>query len=96
MNDTTVSVNLSLLVNFKNILNITAQRGAYKAEEFKSIGVVYDQITGIITSSLPETTEEVAATSPPPPNTRSSSPPPTNTRSSSPPPTNTSSPTKDI
>ena len=90
MNDTTVSVNLSLLVNFKNILNITAQRGAYKAEEFKSIGVVYDQITGIITSNLPETTEEDSDTSPPPTTTRSSSPPPT------PSPTNTPSSTKDI
>lgn len=94
MNDTTVNVNLSLLINFKNILNITAQRGAYKAEEFKSIGVVYDQITGIITSNLPETTEEESVTSSPPTNTMSSPPP--NTMSSSPTNTMSSPPPKDI
>jgi len=74
MNDTAVSVNLSLLINFKNILNITAQRGAYKAEEFKSIGTVYDQLTEIITSNLPETPEEESATTPTP---TTSSPTPT-------------------
>lgn len=53
MNDRDIEVKLSILINFKNLLNITASRGAFKPEEFKVVGTFYDQINELIKPHLP-------------------------------------------
>ncbi len=57
MDDKDVEVKLSLLVNFRNILNVTASRGAFKPDEFKVIGSFYEQINDIIRPHLPPPAE---------------------------------------
>ena len=57
MDDKNVDVKLSLLINFRNILNITASRGAFKPDEFKVVGTFYQEINDIIKPHIPQPPE---------------------------------------
>ena len=66
MDDKDIVVKLSLLINFRNLLNITASRGAFKADEFKIIGTFYDQINELIKPHLPQPAEPETSLDPVP------------------------------
>jgi hypothetical protein len=48
MEDTNINVRLSLLLNLRAIINVASQRGAFRPEEFKPIGTVYEQLNEVI------------------------------------------------
>jgi hypothetical protein len=45
-----MNVPLYVLLNFKKIIDITIQRGAYKSEELSNIGAVYNELQVFINS----------------------------------------------
>jgi hypothetical protein len=53
--DKNVSVNVSLLLNLRAVINIASQRGAFRPEEYKAIGTVYEQLQSVLPKSEPET-----------------------------------------
>jgi len=40
----TLNVNVNLLTNIRSLLEISTQRGTFKANEFSSVGKVYDEL----------------------------------------------------
>ena len=40
----TLNVNVNLLTNIRSLLEISTQRGVFKANEFSSVGKVYDEL----------------------------------------------------
>ena len=40
----TLNVNVNLLNNIRSLLEISTQRGTFKANEFSSVGKVYDEL----------------------------------------------------
>lgn len=57
MEDKNVEVKLSLLLNMRSMFQVISQRGAFKPEEFKIVGTVYDTLTAAIQPHIPK--EEV-------------------------------------
>ena len=54
MEDKRVEVNLSLLLNMRSMFQVISQRGAFKPEEFKIVGSVYDTLTAAIQPYIPK------------------------------------------
>jgi len=54
MEDTNVQVKLSLLLNMRSMFQVISQRGAFKPEEFKIVGTVYDTLTAAIQPHIPK------------------------------------------
>jgi hypothetical protein len=54
MEDKRVEVNLSLLLNMRSMFQVISQRGAFKPEEFKIVGSVYDTLTAAIQPHIPK------------------------------------------
>ena len=54
MEDTNVQVKLSLLLNLRSMFQVISQRGAFKPEEFKIVGTVYDTLTAAIQPHIPK------------------------------------------
>jgi hypothetical protein len=40
----TLNINVNLLTNIRSLLEISTQRGVFKANEFSSVGKVYDEL----------------------------------------------------
>lgn len=49
--DTTPSITLEDLANVLRIINIASERGAFKAAELSTIGVVYDRIAKFLNAA---------------------------------------------
>lgn len=67
-----LNINAQLLVNYRNILDATIERGTWKGNELSQIGSIYQSINGILqqvtsqvqqakTESTEEVTKEVVA-----------------------------------
>lgn len=52
--DKNVEVKLSLLLNVRSMFQVISQRGAFKPEEFKIVGTVYDTLIASIQPHLPK------------------------------------------
>ena len=48
----TVTVPLYLLVNLRQLIDVSVTRGAYRSTELSSVGKVYDELTAIIKSNV--------------------------------------------
>jgi hypothetical protein len=44
----TLNVNVNLLNNIRALLEISTQRGTFKANEFSSVGKVYDELLALL------------------------------------------------
>ena len=44
----TLNVNVNLLTNIRSLLEISTQRGTFKANEFSSVGKVYDELLALL------------------------------------------------
>ena len=44
----TLNVNVNFLVNIKSILEITTQRGTFRANELTSVGRLYDDLVSLL------------------------------------------------
>tara|TARA_B110000967_G_C18697464_1_gene466074 strand:+ start:222 stop:437 length:216 start_codon:yes stop_codon:yes gene_type:complete len=47
-NPTSLNVNILLLNNMKSLLEISTQRGAFKANELSSVGKIYDELVELL------------------------------------------------
>lgn len=56
--DKNVEVKLSLLLNMRSMFQVISQRGAFKPEEFKIVGTVYDTLTAAIQPHMPKEQNE--------------------------------------
>tara|TARA_B110000027_G_scaffold117072_1_gene128189 strand:- start:617 stop:814 length:198 start_codon:yes stop_codon:yes gene_type:complete len=45
---TSLNVNILLLNNMKSLLEISTQRGAFKANELSSVGKIYDELVELL------------------------------------------------
>ena len=50
--NTPVNVTLQLLLNFRNIVDVSTSRGTFKSNELSSIGRVYDELVLIINKAV--------------------------------------------
>lgn len=48
MTDTVLPLSITDLAVLKNVIDIAASRGAFKANEMKSVGEVYDKLTAFL------------------------------------------------
>tara|TARA_B100001142_G_C14189699_1_gene599471 strand:+ start:131 stop:367 length:237 start_codon:yes stop_codon:yes gene_type:complete len=44
----TLNVNVNLLQNIRSVLEISTQRGTYRANELSSVGKVYDELVTLL------------------------------------------------
>jgi len=47
-NPTSLNVDILLLSNMKSLLEISTQRGSFKANELSSVGKIYDQLSELL------------------------------------------------
>jgi len=47
-NPTSLNVNILLLNNMKSLLEISTQRGTFKANELSSVGKIYDELVELL------------------------------------------------
>jgi len=59
------NINVNDLVALRNILNIAAERGAFKAEEMLEIGTVYTKLSNFLESVLAQAQEQEQSTTQP-------------------------------
>ena len=52
------SKNLQLLINLKQIVEVSQSRGCWKAEEMKDIGITYNNVSEIVKQLQAEQTQE--------------------------------------
>lgn len=57
----TVTISNAMLSNVLSILQVSASRGAFKVEEYKIVGSIYDNLKSL----LPQPQEETATDVPP-------------------------------
>jgi len=43
-----LTVNINLLINIKTLLEISASRGGFKANELTSVGKIYDEVVMLL------------------------------------------------
>ena len=57
---TTVNQNLTVndLIVLKNVIEVCSQRGAFKADEFETVGGVYKKLVTFLSSILPAAPNE--------------------------------------
>jgi hypothetical protein len=48
MTDTALPLSITDLAMLKNVIDIAASRGAFKANEMKAVGEVYDKLTNFL------------------------------------------------
>ena len=48
------------LIVIKNVFDICSQRGAFKAEEFQTVGQVYTKLSNFLNTIMPPSAEETA------------------------------------
>jgi hypothetical protein len=58
---TATPLSITDLAAIKNIIDVAASRGAFKAAEMKTVGEVYDRLTGFLTSVIQQAEAEQAA-----------------------------------
>jgi hypothetical protein len=46
--NTQVNVPLYLLINVRNLIDLTTSRGTYKSNELSSVGKIYDELASVI------------------------------------------------
>lgn len=59
------NINVNDLVALRNILNIAAERGAFKAEEMLEIGTVYTKLSNFLESVIAQAQEQEQSTTQP-------------------------------
>jgi hypothetical protein len=59
MSDAT-PLSITDLATIKNIIDVAASRGAFKAAEMRSVGEVYDKLTGFLTHVIQQAEAEQA------------------------------------
>lgn len=52
------NINVNDLVALRNILNIAAERGAFKAEEMLDVGTIYTKLSNFLESVLVQAQEQ--------------------------------------
>jgi len=58
---TATPLSITDLAAIKNIIDVAASRGAFKAAEMKTVGEVYDRLTGFLTQVIQQAEAEQAA-----------------------------------
>jgi hypothetical protein len=53
-----VTISMNMLINFKILLEVATNRGAYKAGELSQVGGVYDEINNIVSLNSNMDSEE--------------------------------------
>ena len=53
-----VSLGLSDLALMANIIQVTTQRGAIKAEEMETVGMLYKKLANFVQANTPQTNDE--------------------------------------
>ncbi len=57
----TTPLSITDLAAIKNIIDVAASRGAFKAAEMRTVGEVYDKLTGFLTQVIQQAEAEQAA-----------------------------------
>ena len=60
--NTPVNVTLQLLLNFRNIVDVSTSRGTFKSNELSSIGRVYDELVLIINKAVQDAPNQAEST----------------------------------
>lgn len=60
MDETNNPIKITDLIVIKNIIDLACSRGAFRAEEMKSIGDVYDKLTVFVDSVISRAEAELA------------------------------------
>ena len=58
---TPTPLSITDLAAIKNIIDVAASRGAFKAAEMRTVGEVYDKLTGFLTQVIQQAEAEQAA-----------------------------------
>jgi len=60
--NTPVNVTLQLLLNFRNIVDVSTSRGTFKSNELSSVGRVYDELVLIINKAVQDAPNQAEST----------------------------------
>jgi hypothetical protein len=58
---TATPLSITDLATIKNVIDLAASRGAFKAAEMRAVGEVYDKLTGFLTTVIQQAEAEQAA-----------------------------------
>ena len=62
--NTPVNVTLQLLLNFRNIVDVSTSRGTIKSNELSSVGRVYDELVSIINKAVQDAPNQAESSEP--------------------------------
>ena len=54
------NINITDLVALRNIINLAAERGAFKAEEMLEVGTLYTKLNGFLEAVIAQAQEQTA------------------------------------
>jgi hypothetical protein len=60
--NTPVNVTLQLLLNFRNIVDVSTSRGTFKSNELSSVGKVYDELILVINKAVQDAPNQAEST----------------------------------
>jgi len=64
MNENNQQLSISDLAVIKNLVEVACSRGAFRAAEMKSVGEVYEKLTGFLQTVIAQAEEQASSTVP--------------------------------